>query len=218
MRPSLLVLLSLALAACPKRSADQIHAEKKSHRFDDAEAWARRFDDPARDEWQKPEEIIAALGLSPDSSLADLGSATGYFAVRFARALPKGTVYGIDVESSMTDYLKKRAERERLDNLVSVLGDYDDPKIPKAVDCILIVNTYHHIEARPEYFRRLASSLKPGGRIAVIDFKKGVKRGPPDSEKLTPEEVAAELLEAGYTQSSSWAFLPDQYFLAFSRK
>lgn len=216
-----LFVLALALVAstgCPKRTADQIQEAHSHHRFEKAEEWAARFEDPTRDAWQKPAEVIAALGLPPTASLADLGSATGYFSVRFARALPQGTVFGVDVESSMVDYLKRRAEDEKLKNLVTVLAAYDDAKLPQPVDCILIVNTYHHIEERPAYFTKLAASLKPGGRLAIIDFKKGTKRGPPDSEKLTPEQVTAELAEAGFAPASSWAFLPDQYFLAFSRK
>lgn len=218
MRSALLAFVVVSATACPKRTADQIQEAHLPHRFENAEDWAKRFEDPARDEWQKPDEVIKALGLPPAASLADIGSATGYFSVRFARALPEGTVYGVDVESSMVDYLKKRAETEKLKNLTTVLAAYDDAKLPTAVDCIIIVNTYHHIDERPAYFTKLAGSLKPGGRLVIIDFKKGSKRGPPDAEKLAPEQVTAELSEAGYVSSSTWAFLPDQYFLAFSRK
>ncbi|MDP1922521.1 MAG: class I SAM-dependent methyltransferase [Myxococcales bacterium] len=218
MRSALLAVVIVAATGCPKRTADQIQEAHMPHRFENAEDWAKRFEDPARDEWQQPDEVIKALGLPATASLADLGSATGYFSVRFARALSEGTVYGVDVESSMVDYLKKRAETEKLKNLTTVLAAYDDAKLPAPVDCIVIVNTYHHIGERPAYFTKLAASLKPGGRVVIIDFKKGSKRGPPDTEKLTPEQVTSELAEAGYVASSSWVFLPDQYFLAFSRK
>lgn len=139
---------------------------------------------PSRDAWQQPDEVIKALGLPPSALVADIGSATGYFSVRFARALPEGTVYGVDVESSMVDYLKKRAVAEKLANLKVVLAAFDDAKIPEPVDCIIIVDTYHHIEERQAYFTKLALSLKPGGRLVIIDFKKGIKRGPPDAEKV----------------------------------
>lgn len=214
-----LVLSLVALTGCPKRTADQIQEEHlPHHRFEHAEDWAARFEDPSRDAWQQPDEVIKALALPPTASLADIGSATGYFSVRFAKALSEGTVYGVDVESSMVDYLTKRAETEKLKNLKVILGAYDDPKIPEPVDCVLIVNTYHHINERPAYFTRLASSLKPGGRLVIIDFKKGSKRGPADAEKLSPEQVTQELAQAGYVNGSTWSFLPDQYFLAFSRK
>lgn len=214
----LLCALVLTSMACPKRTADQIAEAHAHHRFENAEEWAARFEDPARDAWQQPDEVITALGLPADGSVADLGAATGYFSVRFARALPQGKVFGVDVESSMVEYLSKRAKAEKLGNLVTVLAAYDDAKLPEPVDCILIVNTYHHISDREAYFTRLAKSLKPGGRLVIIDFKKGVKRGPPDSEKLSPEQVTAELDRAGYRSVASWAFLPDQYFIAFTRK
>lgn len=205
----LFVLSLLVFTACPKRASTE-------HRFEHAEAWAASFEDPSRDVWQKPDEVLAALGLPPNASVADIGSATGYFSVRFARALPKGRVFGVDVESSMVDYLARRAETESLTNLKVILGDYDDPKLPAAVDAIVVVNTYHHIQDRPDYFRRLSSKLNASGRLIIIDFKRGSSRGPKDSEKLTAEMVTAELEKAGYAPASSWAFLPDQYFLAFT--
>lgn len=213
----LLVLLLVVAAGCPRRTPDQIAEAHANHRFENAEEWAARFEDPARDAWQQPAEVITALGLPANGTLADIGAATGYFSVRFARALPQGKVFGVDVESSMVEYLAKRAKAEKLDNLVTVLAAYDDAKLPEPVDCILIVNTYHHISDREAYFTRLAASLKPGGRLVIIDFKKGVKRGPPDSEKLSPEQVTAELGRAGYRSAASWAFLADQYFIAFTR-
>ncbi|MCU0700936.1 MAG: class I SAM-dependent methyltransferase [Myxococcaceae bacterium] len=216
MRSSALLLVSCLALACAPKHVEPSHGHAH-HRFEHAEEWAARFEDPSRDAWQKPDEVIAALGLPKNASLADLGSATGYFSVRFARALPEGLVYGVDVESSMVDYLKARAEKEELKNLKVVLAAFDDAKLPEPVDCILIVNTIHHIQERPAYFTKLAASLKPGGRLAIIDFKKGSKRGPPDAEKLTVEQVTAELAEAGLVPQSSWAFLPDQYFVTFGK-
>lgn len=209
-------LILLVCTACPKR-ADTTD-EHMPHRFEHAEDWAARFEDPARDAWQQPDEVIKALGLPPGALLADIGSATGYFSVRFARALPEGIVYGVDVESSMVDYLKKRATTEKLTNLKVVLGAFDDAKIPEPVDSIIIVDTYHHIEERPAYFTKLAGSLKPGGRLVIIDFKKGSKKGPPDAEKIDAAQVTSELVSAGYVLSSSWTFLPEQFFLAFTRR
>jgi cyclopropane fatty-acyl-phospholipid synthase-like methyltransferase len=216
MRTLLVALASSVVLACAPKRAEGAHAHA-DHRFEHAEEWAARFEDPSRDAWQKPDEVIAALGLAADATLADLGSATGYFSVRFARALPAGRVYGVDVESSMVDYLRARAEREALTNLEVVLASYDDAKLPAPVDCVLVVNTFHHIQERPAYFSKLAASLKPGGRLAVIDFKRGSKRGPPDAEKLTVEQVTLELAQAGFVAQSSWAFLPDQYFVTFGR-
>ncbi len=204
-----LVLASLVLVACKT-------TEHARHSFDDADAWAAQFEDPSREQWQKPAEVIATFALPPDAKVADLGSATGYFAVRIAKVVPQGQVYGVDVESSMVDYLTRRAEREQLGNLTSLLAAYDDAKIPEPVDLILIVNTYHHIEARPAYFTRLARSLKPGGRLAIIDFTPASKKGPPVEGKVPPAQVEVELEQAGYALAVSHAFLPEQFFLVFT--
>ena len=193
------------------------HQHTAQHRFDDAEAWAKHFESPERDAWQKPDEVVAALKLPPDAKVADIGAATGYFPVRVARVVPQGHVYGADIESSMVEYLTKRATTEGLTNLTAVQAAFDDPKIPEPVDVVMMVDTYHHIEHRPAYFAKLAASLKPGGRLAIVDFRKGSSRGPPDSEKVTPEQVAKELGEAGYVQDESFDFLPEQYFVTFKR-
>jgi cyclopropane fatty-acyl-phospholipid synthase-like methyltransferase len=210
----ILFLASLLFLSCKH---DQHDSEGHlPHRFDDADAWAARFEDPTRDKWQKPDEVIAALALPPTAKLADIGSATGYFPVRFAKALPQGHVYGVDVESSMVDYLNKRADREQLTNLTSHLAEFADAKIPEPVDLILMVNTYHHIEARPVYFAKLKASLKPGGRIAIIDFTRASKMGPEAAEKVPADEVEAEMKQAGYALSGTFDFLPEQFFLVFA--
>ena len=97
--------------------------EHGSHRsFDDADEWARRFEDPKRDAWQRPDEVIRLLALAPDAKVADIGSATGYFPVRVAKVVPRGHVYGVDIESSMVEYLARRAQREGLSNITTLLG------------------------------------------------------------------------------------------------
>ena len=191
--------------------------EGRNHRFEDAEVWAERFDNPERDEWQKPTEIIRALSLSADARVADIGSATGYFATRIAGSLPQGSVWGIDIEPDMVRYLRDRARREGLSNLFSTLGQADDPLIPQPVDLVLVVDTYHHISDRPAYFAGLREHLRPGGRVAIVDFKKGdFPVGPPDSMKLDHAQVTRELESAGYRRVESHEFLPYQYFLIYA--
>ncbi|WP_224244931.1 class I SAM-dependent methyltransferase [Hyalangium gracile] len=187
------------------------------HRFDNAAEWAKRFEDPERDVWQKPDEVIAALALPPDAKVADIGSATGYFAVRLARAVPKGRVYGVDIEPDMARYLGERARSEGLSHLTAVLGAPADPKIPEPVDLVLVVNTYHHIADRPAYFQRVLGSLTPKGRLAIIDFRLGQPMGPPEQHRLSPEQVRQELEAAGYRFAQEHGFLPNQYFLVFTR-
>lgn len=185
------------------------------HRFHDADKWSKVFDDPVRDAWQDPHEVIAALALAPDASVADIGSGTGYFAVRLAHRVPKGRVFGVDTEPDMVKHLAGRAKREGLANLVSLSGAPDDPKLPEKVDLVLLVDVYHHIAGRENYFRKLHGSLKPAGRLAVIDFRKDARRGPPKSQRISAERVRAELGRAGYALTQEHGFLPSQYFLVF---
>jgi predicted methyltransferase len=210
------LLLFLSLLAAGIAAAQAPHTHR--HSFGDAEKWAHVFDDPERDAWQKPHEVIRALALKPDAAVADLGAGTGYFAARLANMLPKGTVYAVDIEPGMVKYLGERAQREKLANLKPVSGTPGDPRLPAKVDLVLLVDVYHHIEARERYFRALAASLKPGGRVAVIDFRLDSPSGPPKSARIAPERVKAELASAGYALAEEHGFLPRQYFLVFSRR
>jgi SAM-dependent methyltransferase len=193
------------------------HGHQPMHRgFAGAETWAKEFDDPARDEWQKPDEVLRALALAPNALVADIGSGTGYFAVRLARAVPRGRVYGADLEPDMVRYLNERAGREKLANLGSHLAVPEDAKIPEPVDLVIMVDTYHHVDARERYFGRLRSALKPGGRVAIVDFKADAPVGPPKRHRIASERVKAEMERAGYRLAQEHGFLPYQYFLVFA--
>jgi SAM-dependent methyltransferase len=213
--PTFLIALGYALLLAAPVAA-QTH-QTHQHSFGGAEQWAQEFDDPKRDAWQKPHEVIQALALKPDAVIADIGSGTGYFSVRLAHMVPKGRVYGVDIEPDMVKYLAERAKRDGLKNLIAVKGAPGDPLLPEKVDLILMVDTFHHIEDRDRYFRTLHDSLKPGGRIAIIDFRMDSPDGPPKSARSTPEGIKAELSRAGYTLVQEHAFLPNQYFLIFEQ-
>jgi predicted methyltransferase len=186
------------------------------HTFGDAQKWSKVFDDPKRDAWQKPHEVIQALALKPDTVVADIGAGTGYFAVRLAHMVPKGRVYAIDTELDMVKYLAERAQRNGLKNLSAIAGKPDDPRIPEKADLMLLVDVYHHIDKREAYFRKLADSLKPGGRVAIIDFTLESPQGPPKAARVAPERVKAELKAAGYEVVQEHTFLPNQYFVVFA--
>ena len=191
------------------------HAHAMPHRFDDAARWAQEFESPERDAWQRPDLVVSSLSLAPDARVADVGAGTGYFSVRLARAVPQGRVWAVDVEPTMVRWVLDRARRDQIANLTAVLASPDDALLPEPVDLVLVVDTYHHISARTAYFTRLRSSLRPGGRVAIVDFKLDSPEGPPVAMRLAPEAVRAEMEAAGYALASSLDSLPRQYMLVF---
>jgi SAM-dependent methyltransferase len=217
MKKTRIVFLSLTLLGSALLGSTAVAQTPHTHQhsFGDAQKWAQVFDDPRRDAWQKPHEVIQALKLRPDAVIADIGSGTGYFATRFARMVPQGRVYGVDTEPDMVKYLADRAKREGLKNLAAVTGKPGDPRLPEKADLIVFVDVYHHVEDRERYFRQLQNALKPGGRLAIIDFRMDSREGPPKAARIAPEQVKSELKRAGYGLSQEHGFLPNQYFLVF---
>jgi len=210
-----LALLGFAVVVSFAASVAAQAPHTHEHEFGDAEKWSQVFDDPKRDTWQKPHEVIQALRLAPDATVADIGAGTGYFAVRFARLLPNAKVYAADVEPEMVRHLAARAKREQLPNMHAVQAQPDDAGLPEKVDLAIVVDTYHHIDGRSRYFAKLKDALKPGGRIAIIDFTLDSEIGPPPRARVTPEQVKRELAAAGYALAAEHDLLPNQYFLEF---
>jgi len=208
----------LVLTACMGALAAPAAAQSPNtheHSFGNAQKWSQVFDDPRRDAWQKPHEVIQALALKPDAVIADIGAGTGYFSMRFAHMVPKGRVYGVDTEPDMVKHLAERAKRDGLANVTAVAGAPDSPRLPEKADVVVLVDVYHHIGDRERYFRKLQDSLKAGGRVAIIDFRLDSPVGPPKGARMLPEQVKAEMQRAGYALAKEHTFLPNQYFLVF---
>jgi ubiquinone/menaquinone biosynthesis C-methylase UbiE len=213
------MLASALLSAFLAAPAEESHDATIHHSFGDVAKWVQVFDDPGRDAWQQPDAVLQALGVVPGMTVADLGAGTGYFSIRLAKAVgDKGRVLAIDVEPKLVDYMKERAANAHLAQVVPLLAPADDPRLPeRGVDLVLIVDTWHHIDDRLHYLAKLAAGLKTGGRVAVVDFKKGdFPVGPPDAHKLTADAVAAEFVAAGWAQASHWDELAYQYVLVFT--
>ena len=223
----LVAILCLSCAAAPPAPATPPahappappghHGEGFHHGFKDAATWAKVFDDPARDAWQKPEAVIDLFALGPTSKVADVGAGTGYFAVRIARRVPDGRVYAVDIEPDMVRHLGERSAREHLPQITPVLATGDDAKIPEPVDVVLIVDTLHHIDDRPAYLAKLRNTLKDGGRLFVVDFTLEAAMGPPKQHRLAPEAVVKDAEQAGLHALPVTLELPNQYVLAFKR-
>lgn len=213
--PGVALLAVVSVTAQQKPPAGGAGQDHMQHRFDDPERYAKQFDDPARDAWQMPGRVIEALGLKPGQAVADIGAGTGYFTVRLAKSAAAPMVYAVDVEPAMLEHLRKRAAAEHLKNVVAVQAAATSPNLPAAVDVILVVDTYHHLPSRVAYFSALRTSLKPGGRIAIVDFRKDSPEGPPVEFRFTAEQIEGEMRQAGYTLGARHDFLPRQHFLVF---
>src|SRR2546423_6609669 len=162
---------------------------------------------------QKPDEVRRALELAPGQVACDIGAGPGYFALRMARTAAQ--VFAVDVEPRILQALIKRIVKSGLRNVTPVFAVDDDPLIPAgACDLILVANTYHHFPDGPAYLRRLAHSLKPGGRIANIDFhKRELPVGPPVEHKVSRDDFLRDARAADLELAEEHDFLPYQYFL-----
>ena len=188
------------------------------HSFENVAQWTKVFDDPARDQWQKPQALVDALKLRPGMHVADLGAGTGYFSRYLAAAVgTQGTVFAVDTEPNLVARLRERAEQETTPNVVPILASPNNPRLPAAsIDVVLVVDTYHHIDGRRDYFRKLQSCLARDGRVAIVDWQqRDLPIGPPASHKLAREKVVEEMTAAGYALVGEPTVLPYQYFLIF---
>lgn len=175
---------------------------------------------PDRDAWQKPDEVMRALGIADGSVVGDLGAAGGWFTVRLARFVgPNGLVYAEDVQRQMIEAIERRVKREGLPNVRTVLGDTKDPRLPPGrLDAILIVETYPEMEDPVTLLRNAARALKPQGRIGIIDYRKdGLGPGPPLEDRVDPDTIVRDANAAGLRLLKRENFLLFQFFLIFGK-
>jgi SAM-dependent methyltransferase len=207
-RTPLVVVLCAASCALPilSQTAHQHHPPES------AAEYAKVLDDPARDAWQKPHEVILALKLTGLETVADIGSGTGYFANRLAHHARR--VFAVDIDARLLEISLKTAPG----NVTPVLASPEDPRLPDgASDVIFFCDVVHHIENRAAYFEKVKQALKPGGRVVVIDFqKRKLDIGPPPEMKIDRAEMVKEFEQAGFRLIEEQGFLPYQYFVVFS--
>lgn len=160
-----------------------------------------------------------ALLIGEDSVVADLGAGGGWFTIRLARRAVNGRVYAEDIQREMIEAITRRVEREGLANVRPVLGTASDPALPEPVDAVLIVDAYHEMEHPVVLLRHVAKSLKPAGRLGIVDFKMdGFGPGPPMEERVDPERIIRDAGTAGLRLHSRPNFLRYQYMLVFVRE
>jgi ubiquinone/menaquinone biosynthesis C-methylase UbiE len=214
---------ALVLATLVTRAGAQAPAAQTPHEMhrlhQDSPAYIAMLEDPARDAYQKPAEVVAALALKPGEIVADIGAGSGYFALRMAKDVgPTGRVYAVDVSPDMIVHLNRRLRDAGVTGVQTILSAPDDPLLPDAsVDRFFICDTWHHIEDQAKYLGLMKRMLRPGGQVVMIDFqKRDLPVGPPLPMKIAREDLVKQMEKAGFRLAREHTILPYQYFLAFT--
>jgi ubiquinone/menaquinone biosynthesis C-methylase UbiE len=219
LRASFLLALLAAGAASMTRVAAQAPGDQHGvHQLHaDPRAYIAALDDPKRDAYQKPHEVMQALDVREGEIVADIGAGSGYFTVRLAHHVGlSGRVYAVDVSPDMIRHLHTRVRDLGLLNVSPILAPPDDPLLPQPVDRFVIVDVWHHIENQEAYLASMKKQLKPGGQVVMIDFhKRELPVGPPFAMKIAREDLLKQMEVNGFRLMTEHTFLPYQYFLVF---
>ena len=185
-----------------------------------AEEWIKTLDTPTRIAGLKVTDTLVALKIKPGMIVADIGAGTGVFSIPFGVAVrPGGKVYAVDIEQGLIDHIDDKAGEMGLTNYVQgVKGEFDDPNLPGEIDLAFINDVLHHIEHRALYLKNLAAYLKPGGRIAVIDFKPngGGHRNQPELQ-TNQEDVNKWMADAGLKPLEDVKLFEDKWFAIYGK-
>jgi len=170
--------------------------------------------------WQKPERVLRALQLGRGSVVADVGAGPGFWTLPLARRVgARGRVFALDPEPLALQTLRRRLAQARIRNVTPVLNDDGSPMLPEAAcDLAVMVNVYHHFASPAEFLRRVARCLKPGGRLANIDWvDRDTPKGPPAHRRISPKVFLRDARRAGLALVEEHRFLPYQYFVVLRR-
>ena len=215
-----LVSLSLTVTVLAQDTANR--DQQQMHQLhNNPKAYMNALEDPKRDQYQKPHEVLTALKINPGEVIADIGAGTGYFTFRLAHFVAdKGRVYAVDVSPDMIRHINRRIRDTKATNVVSILAEPDDPLLPeRSVNRIFICDVWHHVENQTKYLSLMKKLLKPGGEIVMIDFhKKELPFGPPMQMKIAREDLIKQMEGNGFRLTQEHKFLPYQYFLVFAPK
>lgn len=179
------------------------------------------LESPDRNEWQQPDKVMDVLRIADGSRVADIGAGGGWFTIRLARRVgPNGHVYAEDVQPQMIDSIKRRvSDVEGLTNVTPVLGTLDDPRLPRDLNAVLMVDTYSQLRHPVSLLRHINAALSPNGLLGVVDFHQDGAGGPgpPLEERVDPEVVRRDAADAGLVFKSHERFLRYQYVLVFGK-
>jgi SAM-dependent methyltransferase len=187
--------------------------------FEDVEKYIAFLERPDRAVWQKPDEIVAALGLTGIETVVDLGAGSGYFTFRLAKALPQGRVVAADIEPEMIRHIHHKVTSEGILNVEASLIKPDDPGIPDDADLVFVCDVLHHVPDRAAWLGKVAAEMHTGAKLVLVEFKEGnLPEGPPESVKITRAQMVELVAAAGLSLDSERAdLLPYQTFLVFRK-
>lgn len=183
-----------------------------------ADEWRKVLDAPERIAALRVSEIVARLHLQPTDVVADLGAGTGPFVVPFANAVPSGRVYAVEVDEGFLPMIREKTRAAGIANAQTVLGAFTDPKLPAKIDVAFMHDVLHHIADRAAYFPALTAYLKPGARLAIIDFHPA--KSPHQDQpalQIGKDQTRAMLAELGFKVSEDIALFDDKWFVVFTR-
>lgn len=159
------------------------------------------------------DKVVATLGLTAGMRVADLGAGTGVFAVPLARAVgPGGKVFAIDIDSALLAIVREKAVAGQLSNIQTVVAGDTDPRVPEPVDLLFIADTLHHLPNQAAYVRQFSRLLRPGGRVAIIEFAPGKWPAGHDEFMILPGQVDAWMADAGFSRTDVHTFLDTNFF------
>lgn len=187
----------------------------------DSSAYIAMLENPERDSYQKPDEVVVALDLKEGENIADIGAGSGYFSFRFSKAVAEqGRVFAVDISPDMIRHMNRRNRDLGTTNVVTLLADENDPLLPnRSINKVFICNTWHHIGDQGNYLELIKQALKPGGQVIMVDYKKiELPVGPPVAMKISGSDLVAQMERAGFQLLKEHDFLPYQYFFIFSVK
>ncbi len=178
--------------------------------------WLER---PEREREERTDVLLRALSLQKDDVVADIGAGSGYFTFRMAPLVPKGKVLAVDIQPEMLELLNKKKQKINISNVETVLGDITDPKLPAGtVDLALLVDAYHEFSHPYEMMQNLVHSLKPGGRIALVEYRAEDPEVPiRPRHKMTETQARKEMEAAGLQFVENKKVLPQQHLLIFRK-
>jgi cyclopropane fatty-acyl-phospholipid synthase-like methyltransferase len=220
-RGAVSALIAITLAGGWAFAAEQ-HQHGAHRAFDDPAAYTRSWDDPARDAWQRPKDLVAALGLAPGMAVADIGTGTGYLLPHLSRAAgAQGRVFAVDVSPQMLDWVRARAQREGLENIATVTASGGATGLAAgSLDRAIMINVWHHVQDQAAYARDLHAALRPDGIVLIVEARPDMEEegGPPRHFRMQPATIVEQLRKAGFEASVDKLNLDRQFVVRGERR